>query len=328
MKIVVVTGFLGFIGVHVTRALLDADFMVYGIDKLTYAANENLLSEFAEHPNFDYTIADIKDVKWIPDCDYVINLAAESHVANSINDSDEFIDSNIVGVKNLLNLVRMKHANVNDRPIFFQMSTDEVYGDIEEDEHTEEDLLRPSNPYSASKAAADMLVMAWSRTYGIDYIILRPTNNYGKHQYPEKLLPIAVKNLMREKPIVLHNGGTPVRNWLHAADTANAIRMIIESGTKNEIYNISGGYAQTNKKTVDRIIEAFNVLRPVEPIFDPDVVPPPSRKKIKYAERQGQDMRYALDDRKLRTLVGWKPERRFNYEIEEIVRHYMVQYRW
>jgi len=316
MKVVYVTGCLGFIGSYVTRKCLQKGWMVRGIDKVTYAANESLLKEFEKYPNFVFERKDIKDIKFLYDCDYVINTAAESHVGNSIINSDEFISSNIVGVKNLLDLVRHKPMNCNKRPIFFHFSTDEVYGDIDQGEHTEEDLLKPSNPYSAAKAAADMLVLAWARTYDIEYIILRPTNNYGIGQYPEKLIPLSVKNLTRGQKIRLHNNGTPVRNWLHADDTAEAVMAIIQSGNVNEIYNVAGGFEQTNVDTIKKVINSFyGTLDSWEDSVD-----------FSYS-RQGQDVRYALNDNKLRSL-GWSPRKEFNKEIKLIVEHYKNNWRW
>jgi len=316
MKIVYITGCLGFIGSYITRKCLERGWMVRGIDKITYAANENLLEEFRSYSNFFFERIDIKDLTFLYDCDYVINTAAESHVGNSIINSDKFINSNIVGVKNLLDLIRNKPVNCNKRPIFFHFSTDEVYGDIEMGAHTEKDLLKPSNPYSAAKASADMLVMAWSRTYDIEYIILRPTNNYGIGQYPEKLIPLAVKNLMRGKKIHLHNQGTPIRNWLHAADTAEAVIAIIESGKVNEIYNVAGGFEQTNIDTVKKIIKAFyGTLNNWEQHVDLN------------AQREGQDVRYALDDDKLRAL-GWKPQKVFDNEMAPIVQYCKDKFIW
>ena len=258
MKLVYVTGCLGFIGSYVTRKCLERGWKVYGIDKQTYVANLSLLEEFESYDNFNYLNIDIKDLDHLYDCDYVINTAAESHVGNSIISSKEFIDSNIVGVQNLLDLVKNKPVNCNRRPIFFHFSTDEVYGDIVDGEHIETDLLHPSNPYSAAKAAADMLVLAWARTYDLEYVILRPTNNYGIGQYPEKLIPLSVKNLRRNKKIRLHNAGTPVRNWLHADDTAEAVMSIIDSGNVNEIYNVAGGFEQKNIDTVMKVIDSYH----------------------------------------------------------------------
>jgi len=316
MKVVYVTGCLGFIGAYVTRRCLRKGWMVYGIDKCTYAADRNLLREFRSHDNFRFEEADIKDLTYLRDCDYVINVAAESHVGNSIIDSKEFISSNIVGVQNLLDLIRHKPENCSRRPVFLHFSTDEVYGDIIGDAHVETDVLKPSNPYAASKAAADMLVLAWARTYGIDYNIVRPTNNYGIGQYPEKLIPLSIKNLQRKMKIRLHNDGAPIRNWLHADDTAAAVIAVIEEGEKNQVYNIAGGFEQTNAETVKKIIQNY---------YD---------KSIDWREytdfsyvREGQDVRYALDDSKLRAL-GWAPQRDFDEEIIKIVKYYKERFIW
>jgi len=315
MKIVYVTGCLGFIGSYVTRKCLQRGWMVYGIDKCTYVANRGLLEEFGQYDNFTFLEKDIKDLDHLYDCDYIINTAAESHVGNSIIDSEDFISSNIMGVRNLLDLVRNKPENCNRRPIMFHFSTDEVYGDIVEGEHTEEHLLHPSNPYSAAKAAADMLVLAWARTYNVEYIILRPTNNYGIGQYPEKLIPLSVKNMMRGLKIRLHNNGTPIRNWLHADDTAEAVMAIIDSGNVNEIYNVAGGFEQTNAETVRKIITAHHSTDNWQQYVD-----------FSYS-RQGQDVRYALNDDKLRSL-GWKPKKIFDEEIASIVEHYKTNFIW
>ena len=315
MKIVYVTGCLGFIGSYVTRRCLERGGRVYGIDKCTYAANRSLLGEFETYENFKFERVDIKDLEHLYDCDYVINTAAESHVGNSIVDSEAFIESNITGTKNLLDLIRFKQENVSKRPIFFHFSTDEVYGDIESGEHVETDLLHPSNPYSAAKAAADMLVLAWARTYGVEYVILRPTNNYGIGQYPEKLVPLSVKNLQRGLKIRLHNDGTPVRNWLHADDTARAVMSIIDAGVHNEVYNVAGGFEQPNHETVRKIIKSYNGADNWKDYVD-----------FTYS-RQGQDVRYALNDAKLRAL-GWTPQRKFDNEIKAIVTYYKDNFIW
>jgi len=316
VKIVYITGCLGFMASYAVRRALARGWKVRGVDKLTYAANPTLLEEFYQHPNFEFEETDIKDLERLYDCDYVINYAAESHVGNSIVNSDEFMDSNILGVRNLLDLVRFKPINCNDRPTFFHISTDEVYGDIDAGVHTEHDLLKPSNPYSAAKAAGDMLIHAWARTYGIQYIILRPTNNYGIGQYPEKLIPLAIKNLLREKKVRLHDKGEPVRNWLHADDTAAAVMAIIDSGTVNQIYNVAGGFEQSNKETVRKIISAYHG---------------PDAQWDDYVDfsvvRPGQDVRYALDDSKLRAL-GWAPTKNFDEEIPKIVEYYKNHFIW
>jgi dTDP-glucose 4,6-dehydratase len=316
MKIVVITGCLGLIGSYVTRQCIQKGWMVYGIDKFTYAANEESYDEFIQYENFEFVKEDIATLTYLPDCDYVINIAAESHVGNSIIDSTDFIESNVVGVKNLLDIIRIKPKNIDNPPIFFHFSTDEVYGDITTGEHIETDILKPSNPYSASKAAADMFVLAWARTYDMKYIIFRPTNNYGIGQYPEKLIPLTVKMLKRNKKIRLHDKGEPIRNWLHSADTAAAVISIIESGAYNEIYNVAGGFEQKNKKTVEKIIQSY---------FGDD------RDYTEYVDlghtREGQDVRYALNDDKLRAL-GWYPKKLFDEEIHRIVYHYKQGFRW
>ena len=316
MKIVYITGCLGFIGSYVTRKCLDLGWRVFGIDKITYAANISVLDTFKKYKNFRFEEIDIKDMKFLHDCDYVINTAAESHVGNSIINSDDFINSNVLGTKNLLELVRNRPQNEGGRPVFFHFSTDEVYGAISEGVHTEEDILKPSNPYSASKAAADMLILAWARTYGIDYIILRPTNNYGIGQYPEKLIPLSIKNLNRGKKVRLHNMGEPTRNWLHADDTAEAVMTIIDSGEKNQIFNIAGGFEQKNIVTIEKVIrEYYKIYARWEEYID-----------LSY-NRVGQDVRYALDDSKLRSL-GWEPKKVFDEEIKSIVRYYKNKFVW
>lgn len=315
MKIVYVTGCLGFIGSYVTRKCIHRGWQVYGIDKGTYVADMSLLDEFTRYDNFTFQNIDIKDLNHLYDCDYVINVAAESHVGNSIIEGDEFINSNVSGVKNLLDLIRHKPDNVSKRPVMFHFSTDEVYGDIESGKHYETDRLKPSNPYSASKAAADMLVMAWARTYNLEYVILRPTNNYGIGQYPEKLVPLTVKNFNRGLKIRLHNKGTPIRNWLHADDTAQAVLKIIDSGQTNEIYNVAGGFEQTNIDTVKKIIKEYYVTDDWEQYVD-----------LSW-DREGQDVRYALDDSKLRSL-GWAPNKKFDEELGPIVSYYKNNFKW
>jgi len=315
MKVVYITGCLGFIGSHVTRLCLDQGWYVRGIDKCTYAANLNLLTEFHEYDNFEFENEDINDIKFLYECDYVINTAAETHVGNSIANSDVFVKSNIDGVHNLLNLIKNYRHESSKLPTLLHFSTDEVYGDIDEGAHVETDLLKPSNPYSATKAAADMLVLAWGRTYKLPYIIVRPTNNYGVGQYVEKLIPKTCKYLELGRKIPLHNGGTPIRNWLHASDTAEAVVTIIEAGVENEIYNIAGGFEQSNYDTVSKVITEYNGDNDIEKYLD-----------LSYS-RVGQDVRYALDDSKLRAL-GWKPRMNFDEELPKIVEYYKERFIW
>jgi len=315
MKVVYVTGCLGFIGSYITRTCLQKGWYVKGVDKITYAANKDLLGEFNQYENFSFVNCDINDLKFLYDCDYIINTAAETHVGNSIANSDEFVSSNINGVHNLLELIKNHRGENSKKPIFLHFSTDEVYGDIENGAHTETDLLKPSNPYSATKAAADMLVLAWARTYNLPYIIVRPTNNYGIGQYVEKLIPKTCKYLKLGRKIPLHNNGTPIRNWLHAQDTANAVITIIESETQNEIYNICGGFEQSNIVTVEKILKEYFGDYEISSYID-----------LLY-NRQGQDVRYALDDSKLRAL-GWKPKTDFDQELKYIIEYYQNKFIW
>lgn len=311
-KIVYVTGCLGFIGVHVTRKCLEKGWYVIGVDKLTYASNESFLAEFEKFDNFKFIKSDINDLERLVDCDYVINTAAETHVDNSIVASDVFLKSNVNGVHHLLKLIREKGQF--KMPTLLHFSTDEVYGDIEEGSHTETDLLKPSNPYSATKAAADMLVLAWGRTYKVPYIIVRPTNNYGIGQYVEKLIPKSVKYLSIGRKIDLHDKGLPVRTWLHADDTARAVITIIESGVVNDIFNISGNFELQNIDVVTRILKLFNGATDVTDY-------------ITEWQRHGQDVRYSIDDSKLKSL-GWKPKADFDTELKKIVKYYKKNFIW
>lgn len=316
-KIVYITGCLGFIGSYVTRACLRKGWYVKGVDKITYAANKTLLAEFGKYDNFSFVHCDINELKFLYDCDYIINTAAETHVGNSIVDSKEFVRSNVDGVHNLLELIKNFRGEGARKPVLLHFSTDEVYGDIESGNHTETDLLKPSNPYSATKAAADMLIMAWGRTHKVPYMIVRPTNNYGIGQYVEKLIPKTIKYLLIGRKIPLHNSGLPFRNWLHAADTAEAVMTIIENGSIGEIYNIAGAFEQRNIDTVKSIISLYHSDNTVDfnDYIDFQV------------SRPGQDVRYALDDSKLRAL-GWSPQKNFEVELPSIVDYYNSEFIW
>lgn len=317
-KVVYVTGCLGFIGSWVTAQCLSRGWYVRGIDKVTYAADLESLDNFRKWKNFYFENRDINDLKFLYECDYIINTAAETHVGNSIVNSKEFVHSNINGVHNLLELISNYRQESSNKPILLHFSTDEVYGDIDEGSHKETDLLKPSNPYSATKAAADMLIMAWNRTHGVPYVIVRPTNNYGIGQYVEKLIPKACKFLHLEKKIPLHNNGTPVRTWLNVEDTARAVMAIIDSGVKNEIFNISGGFEQTNYDTVKKVIKHYFKNKDVESVED--------YLDLSY-HRAGQDVRYSLDDSKLRSL-GWEPRADFDEALPIIVDHYRNKFVW
>jgi dTDP-glucose 4,6-dehydratase len=312
-KVVYVTGCLGFIGYHVTKACLEKGWYVRGIDKCTYAANENLLPELLNYKKFIFEKKDINDLDILYECDYIINTAAETHVDNSIASSDVFVKSNIDGVHHLLKLIKDNYKF--KMPTLLHFSTDEVYGDIDTGFHTETDLLKPSNPYSATKAAADMLVTAFARTYGIPYVIVRPTNNYGIGQYTEKFIPHTIKYLALGKPAPLHNAGTPRRTWLHASDTAAAIIKIIKHGIVNQIYNISGNYEEANIVVATKIVKLMGLKGDPNQYFDLGVT------------RAGQDVRYAIDDTKLQGL-GWKSIADFDKELKSIVKYYTNNFIW
>lgn len=312
-RVVYVTGCLGFIGYHVTKACLDKGWYVRGVDSETYAANTQFANDLFDYPNFSYEGCDINDLERIYECDYVINTAAETHVDNSIASSDVFLRSNINGVHRLLELIKNSRHKM---PTLLHFSTDEVYGDIAQGAHTETDLLKPSNPYSATKAAADMLILAWARTFNVPYVIVRPTNNYGIGQYVEKFIPKSIKAVALGRPIPLHDAGKPRRTWLHVSDTAQAVITIIESNVRNEIFNISGNYEEENLFIAKQILCAMN---------------PKETRYENYLDlsinRPGQDVRYAIDDRKLKAL-GWTPRANFNKELIEIVQYYQNNFIW
>lgn len=308
MKLAVVTGYAGFIGSHFTRKLLRDGWFVYGIDKNPYTEAGN---EFLKFSNFMHWDDDICTVKKIPDCDFIFNFAAESHVGNSIEDSSEFIRTNVDGVRNLLELIRKKPENITEKPVFFHISTDEVYGDIFLGQHSETDLLNPSNPYSSSKSAGDMLVQAWARTYGLEYIILRPTNNYGTHQFPEKLIPLTIKTFWWGRKVRLHDKGLPMRTWLHVQDTVEAILTLIKSNARG-VYNVSGPECWQNRQLVLEIYKCIFGVIPenIDNYLDLNF------------KRPGQDVRYAVDDNKLKQL-GWSPKKRLEQELPNIVQWYL-----
>ena len=314
IKSVCVTGCLGFMGSHFTRACLKRGWRVWGIDAKTYAARLDWLAEFGRSRAFQFHEGDIATLSHLYDVDAVFNFAAETHVDNSIVDSKRFLHSNITGVQNLLELIRAKRHY--EMPALFQISTDEVYGDIKAGKHTTEHPLRPSNPYSASKASADMLVLAWHRTHGVPFFIARPTNNYGIGQYPEKLIPKAVKYLTLGKPIPLHGDGSFQRNWLHVEDLVAAVMTIYDLGKPNQIYNIAGNHEVSNREVVSRVIDAYFGRK----------TPMAKHVKFQYV-RQGEDVRYSLDDRAVRDL-GWTNKKKFDQEIKKIVAYYRNKVVW
>lgn len=297
-----VTGGLGFIGKHFVRRCLDEGCFIKNVDKINYAADRAVKEEFESHKNYRFWQADISQLDFLSECDVIVNFAAESHVDNAITNSRNFCVANVLGVQNLLELVRQKQQG--ETPLFVHVSTDEVYGDIADGRHKESDMLVPSNPYSATKAAGDMLVKSWGRTYGIDWNIVRPSNNYGMHQYPEKLIPKSSWRMMRGLPAIMHGDGSYKRTWLHAEDTVDAILTIIACGQRNTIYNVGSGLELRNVDVLRKIARVLKI--------------PEAEAWKTIADRSGQDIRYSVDDTRLRGC-GWKPKRSFDEELEKIV---------
>lgn len=288
MKIIT-TGGRGFIGSHFIEAALNNGHSILDIDFMGYCANSVL--PFDNHSNYKHLNKDICDIKHLPVCDVLVNFAAETHVDNSINDTTPFVHSNIIGVHNLLEVIRGKKEY--ERPLFVQISTDEVYGDREDGEFKETDPLTPSNPYSATKVGAEALVLAYHRTYGINYLITRSSNNYGERQYEEKLIPKSIKCMKEGKKIPIHGDGSYVRDWIYVKDNADGILTLIEKGIQNDIFNLGSGNRIKNLDVVKEIISWFGGDYQDSIQFVPN--------------RWGQDVRYALNTDKI-TSIGWKPQ--------------------
>ncbi len=300
-KLIFVTGGLGFIGKHFVKRCLDMGHFVTNVDMVNYAADRFANEVFKKHNNYRHLEEDIAELGHLPESDFLVNFAAESHVDNSIANSRQFCHSNVIGVQRLLELTRAKSAA--GAPHFIQISTDEVYGDIVEGRHRESDPLRPSNPYSSTKAAADMLVFGWARTFGLRYNIVRMTNNYGLNQYPEKLIPKSALRMRRGLPALLQGDGSYVRSWLHVEDAIDAILTIMQKGESNTVYNVHGKCELPNKDVVLKIADILGV-----PEKDAYVLIP---------NRVGQDVRYSLDDARIRAL-GWKSVRDFDKELKTV----------
>ena len=331
MKNILITGGCGFIGANFIHFLLsesDFDGRIINVDKLTYAGNiENLTGINEKFPGrYNFIQADICDQKTMANIfeiykiDTVCHFAAESHVDRSIVAPDSFIKTNIIGTYNLLELARL----YNDRMILFHhVSTDEVYGTLGDDGFfTENTPYRPSSPYSASKAASDHLVRAYSNTYGIPVTISNCSNNYGPYQFPEKLIPLMILNALEEKPLPVYGDGSNIRDWLYVKDHCRAIWAIMQRGRRGETYNIGGQCEMRNMDVVTMICDILDKMIP-EPQCQ-------QRKNLitLVMDRPGHDQRYAIDFSKLQRELGWVPDESFETGLEKTIKWYLDNKRW
>lgn len=311
-KNILVTGGLGFIGSHFIEKCLSLGHKVTNIDKMSYASNKGLQFK----GDYSFIKKDICELKELPHCDIIVNFAAESHVDNSISESINFINSNIKGVYNILELI--KNQNIKSAmsaqnykiPVFVHISTDEVFGDIEQGFFKEDDRHISSNPYSATKSAAEQLVFAWSRTYKIPFLMTRTTNNYGMRQHPEKLIPCVITKVLNGEKVPIHGDGSYVRNWIHVRDNVDAIFRVINTGKLNEVYHIASEEEYSVNEIVKIICEKMN--KNFDDVADYST------------NRSGADLRYALNYDKLKDL-GWTQKITLKESLEEIINFYGVQ---
>lgn len=311
----IVTGGSGFIGSNFIRHMINAypECLVVNIDKLTYSGNDQNLKDLEDNERYSFFKADICDKEKINEIvqsgDIVINFAAESHVDNSILGADEFIRTNVLGTQVLLDVARHKEAK-----LFIQISTDEVYGSLgfEQRSSSENDIFMPSSPYSASKAAAEMLCFACMRTFKQPIIITRSSNNFGPYQFPEKVIPLFVTNLIEGEKVPLYGEGLNVRDWIHVQDNCEAIDFVIHNGKAGEAYNIGGGNELRNVDLTKQILSEMEKdeswIRNVE-------------------DRLGHDLRYSLNCEKLHDL-GWKPRFSFTEALKKTVEWYKRNDSW
>ena len=317
---IIVTGGAGFIGSNFIFHMLKtyADTRIICLDKLTYAGNLSTLKSVMDHPNFRFVKADICDRAAVNALfqeekpDVVVNFAAESHVDRSIEDPEVFLRTNILGTQVLMDACRKYGIRR-----YHQVSTDEVYGDLPLDRpdlfFTEETPIHTSSPYSASKASADLLVMAYHRTFGLPVTISRCSNNYGPYHFPEKLIPLMIANALADKPLPVYGEGLNVRDWLYVEDHCKAIDLILQKGTVGEVYNIGGHNEMRNIDIVKLICKALG---------KPESL-------ITYVkDRAGHDMRYAIDPTKIHTQLGWLPETKFQGGIQKTIAWYLENKAW
>ncbi len=317
MKKILVTGGAGFIGSNFVRMVLSEhpDCFVVNLDKLTYAGNLENLAGLLKSPNYKFVKGDICDVALIEKIieqnriDTIINLAAESHVDRSINEPKVFIETNVTGTLTLLEAAR-------DRKLerFIQISTDEVYGALgSQGKFTEQTPLAPNSPYSASKAAADLLVTAFGHTWGVRYNITRCSNNYGPYQFPEKLIPLMINNALNEKELPVYGDGLYVRDWLYVYDHCTAIWQVLTKAPPGEIYNIGGCNEKTNLEVIGLILNRLGKPKSL----------------IKHiTDRPGHDRRYAIDASKITGELGWQPSVGFEEGINKTIDWYLQNQKW
>jgi dTDP-glucose 4,6-dehydratase len=332
MKKILVTGGAGFIGSAVIRQFInDTDCSVVNVDKLTYAGNLQSLASVSDNPRYRFEKVDICDAAEVARVfrehqpDGVMHLAAESHVDRSISGPADFIQTNIVGTYTLLEAARSYWNDLDAARKsafrFHHISTDEVYGSLGDSGFfTEQMAYEPNSPYSASKASSDHLVRAWHQTYGLPVVTTNCSNNYGSHQFPEKLIPLVILNAVNGKPLPIYGKGDNIRDWLYVDDHASALRLVLEKGELGETYNIGGWNEKTNLEVVQSICAILDDLRPQGA---------PHNRLITYVtDRPGHDKRYAIDASKIARELGWKPQETFDTGLRKTVEWYLANDSW
>ncbi len=329
MKKILITGGAGFIGSHVIRLFVNKypDYAIVNLDALTYAGNLENLRDIENAPNYSFVKGDITDEAFINQLfadhcfDAVIHLAAESHVDRSILDPLSFVKTNVIGTAVLLNAAKQSWSSMEGK-LFYHVSTDEVYGSLGETGFfTEETSYDPRSPYSASKASSDHLVSAYFHTYGLPMVISNCSNNYGSHQFPEKLLPLMINNIVHSKPLPVYGKGENVRDWLWVNDHARAIDVIFHQGRLGETYNI-GGFNEW--KNIDIVHLLCSIMDKKLGRADGE-----SAKLITYVkDRAGHDMRYAIDATKLNKELGWEPSLQFEEGMDKTIDWYLANEGW
>jgi len=330
MKKILITGGAGFIGSHVVRLFLKKypNYEIVNLDKLTYAGNLENLKDIESNPNYSFVKGDIVDEDFIMNLfqenkfDGVVHLAAESHVDRSISNPTEFIKTNVIGTINLLNAARNSWGGDYENKVFYHISTDEVYGSLgKEGFFLEETPYDPRSPYSSSKASSDHLVRAYFHTYGMPVKISNCSNNYGSHQFPEKLIPLMIHNIQQNKPLPVYGEGLNIRDWLWVNDHARAIDVVFHNGVLGETYNIGGNNEWTNIDLVKLLCQTMD-----RKLGRPEGE---SEKLITYVtDRAGHDMRYAIDASKIKRELGWEPSITFEKGLEDTVEWYLSNSDW